>query len=64
MNRKNKRNSLPTVEIKEDDEIVADEEIDKWKRKSYHKIDVIQNMGDGRHNENNQINDNAEDMAV
>ena len=36
---------------KEDDKIVTDKEIDEWKWKSYHKIDVKQNMGDGRHND-------------
>ena len=45
-----------------DNEIIIDEEIDEWewKWKSYHKIDVEQNMGNGRFiHENNQINDNA-----
>ena len=36
---------------KEDDKIVIDKEIDEWKWKSYHKIDVKQNMGDGRNND-------------
>ena len=47
MNRRNKSNSLPTVEIEEDDEIITNKEIDEWKWKSYHKIDVKQNMGNG-----------------
>ena len=51
MNKKNKSNSSPTVEIEEDDEIIKNKEIDEWKWKSYHKIDVKQNMGDGRHND-------------
>ena len=45
MNRRNKSNSLPTVEIEDDDEIITNKEIDEWKWKSYHKIDVKQNMG-------------------
>ena len=47
MNRRNKSNSLPTVEIEDDDEIITNKEIDEWKWKSYHKIDVKQNMGNG-----------------
>ena len=47
MNRRNKSNSLPTIEIEEDDEIITNKEIDEWKWKSYHKIDVKQNMGNG-----------------
>ena len=47
MNKKNKSNSSPTVEIEEDDEIITNKEIDKWKWKSYHKIDVKQIMGNG-----------------
>ena len=48
MNKKNKSNSSPTVEIEEDNEIIKNEEIDEWKWKSYHKIDVKQNMGNRR----------------
>ena len=47
MNRRNTSNSLPTIEIEEDDEIITNKEIDEWKWKSYHKIDVKQNMGNG-----------------
>ena len=47
MNKRNKSNSLPTIEIEEDDEIITNKEIDEWKWKSYHKIDVKQNMGNG-----------------
>ena len=47
MNRRNKSNSLPTIEIEEDDEIITNKEIDEWKWKSYHKIEVKQNMGNG-----------------
>ena len=47
MNSKDKSNSLPTVEIEEDDEIITNEEINEWKWKSYHKVDVKQNMGNG-----------------
>ena len=36
-------------------------EIDEWEWKSYHEINVEQNMGNGRYiHENNQINDNAQ----
>ena len=35
-------------------------EIDEWEWKSYHEINVEQNMENGRYiHENNQINDNA-----
>ena len=44
-----RRLSLPFTDVKEDDEIVADEEINNWKWKSYHEIDVKQNMGNGRY---------------
>ena len=44
-----RRLSLPFTDVKEDDEVVADEEINKWKCKSYHEIDVKQNMGNGRY---------------
>ena len=40
-----RRLSLPFTDVKEDDEVVADEEINKRKWKSYHEIDVKQNMG-------------------
>ena len=45
-----RRPCLPSIEIIKD-EIITNEEIDEWKWKSYHKIDVKQNMGDGRHND-------------
>ena len=41
--------SLPFTDVKEDDEVVADKEINNWKWKSYHEIDVKQNMGNGRY---------------
>ena len=44
-----RRLSLPFKDVKEDDEIVADEEINKRKWKSYHEIDVKPNMGNGRY---------------
>ena len=44
-----KRLSLPSIDVKEDDEVIADEEINKRKWKSYHEIDVKQNMGNGRY---------------
>ena len=44
-----RRLSLPFTDVIEDDEVVADEEINKWKWKSYHEIDVKQNMGYGRY---------------
>ena len=40
-----RRLSLPSVKIIKDDEVITDEEINEWKWKSYHKIDVKQNMG-------------------
>ena len=43
-----KRLSLPSIEIIKDDEIITDKEIDEWKWKSDHKIDVESNMGNGR----------------
>ena len=43
-----RRLSLPFTEVIEDDEVIADEEINNWKWKSYHEIDVKQNMGNGR----------------
>ena len=44
-----RRLSLPFTDVKEDDKVVADEEINYWKWKSYHEIDVKQNMGNGRY---------------
>ena len=44
-----RRLSLPFTDVIEDDEVVADEEINNWKWKSYHEIDVKQNMGYGRY---------------
>ena len=39
-----RRLSLPFTDVKEDDEVVADEEINKRKWKSYHEIDVKQTL--------------------
>ena len=44
-----RRLSLPFTDVKEDDEVIADGEINNWKWKSYHEIDVKQNMGNGRY---------------
>ena len=44
-----RRLSLPFTDVKENDEVIADEEINNWKWKSYHEIDVKQNMGNGRY---------------
>ena len=44
-----RRLSLPFTDVKEDDKVVADEEINNWKWKSYHEIDVKQNIGNGRY---------------
>ena len=44
-----RRLSLPFTDVKEDDGVIADEEINDWKWKSYHEIDVKQNMGYGRY---------------
>ena len=56
-----RRLCLPSVEIIKDDKVITDEEIDEWEWKSYHEIDVEQNMGNERFiHENNQINDNAQ----
>ena len=44
-----RRLSLPFTDVKEDNEVIADEEINNWKWKSYHEIDVKQNMGNGRY---------------
>ena len=42
-----RRLSLPFTDVKEDYEVVADKEINKRKWKSYHEVDVKQNMGMG-----------------
>ena len=44
-----RRLSLPFTDVKEDDEVIADEEINKRKWKSYHEIDAKQNIGNGRY---------------
>ena len=44
-----RRLSLPFTDVIKDDEVIADEEINKRKWKSYHEIDVKQNMGYGRY---------------
>ena len=44
-----RRLSLPSTDVKEDDEVIADEEINKRKWKSYHEIDVKQNIGNERY---------------
>ena len=44
-----RRLSLPFTYVIENDEVIADEEINKRKWKSYHEIDVKQNMGYGRY---------------
>ena len=44
-----RRLSLPFTDVKEDDKVITDEEINNWKWKSYHEIDVKQNIGDGRY---------------
>ena len=44
-----RRLSLPFTDVKEDDKVVTDEEINNWKWKSYHEIDVKQNMGNERY---------------
>ena len=56
MNRKSKRNCLSTIEVEENNEVITNVEINEWEWKSYHKIDVKQNMGNGRHIENIEIN--------
>ena len=35
-----RRLSLPFTDVKEDDEVITDEEINNWKWKSYHEIDI------------------------
>ena len=40
-----RRLSLPFTDVIENDKVVADEEINKRKWKSYHEVDVKQNMG-------------------
>ena len=60
-----RRLSLPFKDVKEDDEVVADEEINNWKWKSYHEIDVKQNMGNGRYiHKIIQSNFNAKIMPI
>ena len=54
-----RRLSLPFTDVKENDEVVADEEINNWKWRSYHEIDVKQNMGNGRYIHIIQNNYNA-----
>ena len=49
MNRKSKRNCLSTIEVEENNEVITNVEINEWEWKSYHKIDVKQNMGNGRY---------------
>ena len=44
-----RRLSLPFTDVKEDNKVVTDEEINNWKWKSYHEIDVKQNMGNERY---------------
>ena len=45
-----RRLSLPFTHVKEENEVIADEEINNWKWKSYHEIDVKQNMGNSLDN--------------
>ena len=60
-----RRLSLPFTDVKEDDEVIADEEINNWKWKSYHEIDVKQNMGDERYiHKIIQSNYNAKNMPI
>ena len=54
-----RRLSLPFTDVIEDDKVVADEEINKRKWKSYHEVDVKQNMGYGRYIHIIQNNYNA-----
>ena len=44
-----RRLSLPFADVIENNEVIADEEINKREWKSYHEIDVKQNMGYGRY---------------
>ena len=41
--------------IEKDGEDVTDVEVNEWEWKSYHKINVKQNMGNGRHYRNIKI---------
>ena len=60
-----RRLSLPFTDVKEDDEVVTDEETNNWKWKSYHEIDVKQNMGNGRYiHKLIQSNYNAKIMPI
>ena len=60
-----RRLSLPFTEVKENNEVVTDEEINNWKWKSYHEIDVKQNMGNGRYiHKIIQNNYNAKNMPI
>ena len=60
-----RRLSLPFADVKEDNEVITDEEINNWKWKSYHEIDVKQNMGDGRYiHKIIQSNYNAKIMPI
>ena len=60
-----RRLSLPFTDVKEDDEVVTDEEINNWKWKSYHEIDVKQNIGNGRYiHKIIQNNYNAKIMSI
>ena len=60
-----RRLSLPFTDVKEDNEVIADEEINNWKWKSYHEIDVKQNMGNGRYiHKIIQSNYNAKIMPI
>ena len=48
-NRNVKKEAQPTIyRDNKNDEIITDKEIDEWKWKSDHKIDVELNTGNGR----------------
>ena len=54
INRKNKNNLIQPEEqmeltktVMKDDEDITNIKIDEWEWKSYHKIDVKQNIGNG-----------------
>ena len=58
-----RRLSLQFTDVKEDDEVVTDEEINNWKWKSYHEI--IPNIGNGRYiHKIIQNNYNAKNMPI
>ena len=60
-----RRLSLPFTDVKEENEVIADEEINNWNWKSYHEIDVKQNMWNGRYiHKINQSNYNAKIMPI